>query len=79
MPKAKKAAQRSSTILYALISGCSENPMVSGALRDPGEITTLVIPLEIQSATTDCATGILEYFMSHKNTKILGIINATRL
>ena len=34
--------------------------MVSGAFLDPGEITTCLIPLLIQRATTDRATGIFE-------------------
>jgi len=35
--------------------------MVKGALRDPGEITTFLIPLERHNSVIDCASGMLEY------------------
>ena len=40
--------------------------MVNGAFLEPGEIIILLIPLALQWSTTDCAAGILEYFIGTK-------------
>ena len=66
IPKAKKAAVRSSMRTCTLINFCSaaaKNAKDNGALRDPGEITTSVIPDSIIWRTTTRASEV-ELFTS---------------
>lgn len=42
--------------------------MVKGALREPGDMIMSLIPAALQDKTKSRAAGILEYFMSNKNT-----------
>ena len=44
IPKAKNALDRSSIILKQLRRLCSESPIVSGELREPGEMHTCFTP-----------------------------------
>jgi hypothetical protein len=73
MPKAKKAAHRSSTILKHLKNGYLVNPKVKGAFLEPGEITIFLIPRDLKCKTNVCAEGISEYIMEYKNTPENGI------
>tara|TARA_R110002012_G_scaffold38153_1_gene106542 strand:+ start:11884 stop:12108 length:225 start_codon:yes stop_codon:yes gene_type:complete len=65
---AKKAAQRSSTILKQLKKEFLVKLMVKGAFLDPGEITIFLTPLDLKYKTKVCAAGISEYIMDYKNT-----------
>jgi len=65
---AKKAAQRSSTILKHLKKEFLVKLMVKGAFLDPGEITMFLTPLDLKYNTKVCAEGISEYIMEYKNT-----------
>jgi hypothetical protein len=55
-------------MLKHLKKGFSENPMVKGAFREPGEITIFWIPFALQCKIMDWAKGIVEYLMWSKNT-----------
>ena len=61
IPKAKKAAVRSSMRTCTVINFCSaaaKKASDKGALRDPGEITTSVIPDSIIWRTTTRASEV---------------------
>tara|TARA_B100000949_G_C14287523_1_gene455136 strand:+ start:994 stop:1206 length:213 start_codon:yes stop_codon:yes gene_type:complete len=68
---AKKAAQRSSTMLKQLKNGFLVKLMVNGAFLDPGEITIFLTPFDLKYKTKVCAAGISEYIMDYKNTSSL--------
>ena len=44
-------------------AGLDAKPIVKGALREPGEITIVVIPLAKKISRILCAKGILGYIM----------------
>ena len=58
-PRAKKAAERSSTITVTSISGWRQSASASGVEREPGETTAWRSPQRASSSTKAEASAVL--------------------